>query len=98
MWEYLEPTEKKSYHYDNLVAAGEFLCYLAYNISFYDKPAMYSFQRFVNEGRTILPMTKLDNGGDPMIWHVYNHKTHQIEWWKPMTNKQTKKTEFVRVK
>ena len=97
-WEYLEPVNNKSYHYDNLVAAGEFLFYLAYNMSFYDKPAMYSFQKFINEGLTGLPMTKLGNDGDSTIWHFYNHKTGKIEWWKPVYNKKTKNTEFVRVK
>ncbi len=97
-WEYLEPADNKSYHYDNLVAAGEFLFYIAYNMSFYDKPAMYSFQKFVNEGLTGLPMINLGNNGDSTIWHFYNHKTGQIEWWKPVYNKKTKNNEWVRVK
>ena len=97
-WEYLDPSARKTYRDNNPIAAGEFLFYFAYKINFYGNSATGSFSQFLNEGITGIPLTKLDNGGDHSIWHFYNHKTGKIEWWKHMTNKQTKKTDFVRVK
>ena len=95
-WELVDPSASKSYHDDNWVALGEIMFYLAYNMSFYDSPIVA--KQFINEGLSGLPMTKLPNGGDSSIWHFYNHKTNQIEWWKPVYNKQLKTSEFVKVK
>lgn len=97
-WKYLDISARKTYHDDNPIAAGEFLFYFAYKISFYENPVTGSFKQFLEEGITGIPLTKLDNGGDRSIWHFYNHKTNQIEWWKNVMNKQTKKTDFIRVK
>ncbi len=38
-WKLIDPAKSKTYHDDNWVAAGEIMFYLAYNMSFYDKPA-----------------------------------------------------------
>ena len=97
-WKYLDPSQSKSYHDDNPIAAGELLCYLAYNMSFYDKPVTYSAREYINNGRSDLPLAKLPNDGDNTIHHIYNHRTNQIEWWKPEWNKNKKTTEFIRVK
>ena len=97
-WDYLDPSARKTYRDDNPIAAGEFLFYLAYKINFYGNPVTNSFSRFLNEGLTGMPLTRLDNGGDLSVWHFYNHKIGKIEWWKYMTNSQTKETEFVRVR
>jgi len=95
-WELVDPSASKSYHDDNWVSLGEIMFYLAYNMSFYDKPIIA--KEFINDGLSGLPMTKLPNGGDNMIWHYYNHRTKQIEWWKHTYDKRTKKDGFVRVK
>ena len=97
-WKYLDLSTRKTYHDDNPIAAGEFLFYFAYKISFYENPITGSFKQFLEEGITGIPLTKLDNGGDHSIWHFYNHKNNQIEWWKHVMNRQTKKTNFIRVK
>ncbi|MBR1645634.1 MAG: hypothetical protein IJ685_02535 [Selenomonadaceae bacterium] len=54
-WEYLEPVVKKgvkSYLYNNFVAAGEVLFYIAYKKSFYDKPLNDSFKNFLAKEHT----------------------------------------------
>ena len=98
VWKNIDPTQSKSYHDDNLVAAGEILFYLAYNMSFFDTPVTERAKDYINEGRSGLPLINLDNGGDSTVWHVYNHKTKQIEWWKISTNPKTKNSEWKRVK
>ena len=107
-WKYLEPSgqetqisitskefKQKSY---NLIAAGEFLFYFAYKTNFYGNPVSGSFKQFLDKGITGIPLRRLENGGDSTIWHFYNHRTSQIECWKHVINKQTKKTDFIRVK
>ena len=95
-WELVDPSASKSYHDDNWVSLGEIMFYLAYNMSFYDTPIVAN--RFINEGLSRLPMTRLSNDGDSSIWHLYNHKTKQVEWWKYAKNQRTQKDEFIRVK
>lgn len=97
-WRYITPAASKSYHDDNLVSAGEILFYLAYNMSFYDNAATLASYQFINDGISGLPLAKLPNGGDDTIWHFYNHKTNQIEWWKYVYNQQTKTSDFVKVR
>ena len=48
IWKYLDPSTRKTYHDDNAIAAGEYLFYLAYRVSFYGKPLTPSAQRFIN--------------------------------------------------
>ena len=50
-WKYLDPTTRKNYKDDNPIAAGEYLFYLAYKISFYGQPVTPSAKKFINEGR-----------------------------------------------
>lgn len=107
-WKYLDPSkqevsnliksgefEQKTY---DLISAGEFLFYFAYKTIFYGNPSSGSFKEFLDKGITRMPLRKLDNGGDPTIWHFYNHKTGKIECWKNVTNSQSKKMELVRVR
>lgn len=47
-WKLIDPSKSKSYHDDNWVAAGEIMFYLAYNMSFYDKPATKAAQNVIN--------------------------------------------------
>lgn len=95
-WKNIDPSKSQNYHDDNWVSLGEILFYLVYNMSFYDE--VKCAQKFINEGLSGLPMTKLDNGGDHMIWHFYNHRTNKIEWWKYMKNPHTNKDELTRIK
>lgn len=47
-WKYLNPSARKTYHDDNPIAAGEYLFYFAYKMSFYGKPITPSAQKFIN--------------------------------------------------
>ena len=47
-WKYLDPSAQKTYHDDNLIAAGEYLFYFAYKMSFYGKPVTPSAQKLIN--------------------------------------------------
>lgn len=97
-WRYINPAASKSYHDDNLISAGEILFYLAYNMSFYDNAATLTSYQFINEGLSGLPLVNLPNDGDDTIWHFYNHKTNQIEWWKHVYNQKSKTSDLVKVK
>ena len=66
----------------NLVSADEILYYPAYNETFFDESKTNNARFFIEENRSLLPLVNLPNGGDGSIWHVYNHSTHEIEWWK----------------
>ena len=81
-WIYVDPAKLENYHAENYVAAGEILFYLAYHEKFFEKPISNSAKFFIEENRSLLPLVNLPNGGDGSIWHVYNHSTHEIEWWK----------------
>ena len=95
-WQLVDPSASKSYHDDNWVALGEIMFCLAYNMSFYDRPIVA--KQFINDGLSVLPLVNLPNGGDRTVWHCYNHKTKQIEWWKYVKNQRTNKEEFLRIK
>lgn len=97
-WKEINPAKSKNYHDDNWVAAGEILFYLAYNISFYDEIKTQAAKDYINEGRSRFSLLNLDNGGDGTVWHVYNHKTNQIEWWKYMKNPKTNKEGFTKIR
>lgn len=97
-WKEIDPAKSKNYHDDNWVSLGEILFFLNYDINFYGEIKSYIAKRYIEKGLSGLPMTKLDNGGDNMIWHFYNHKTNKIEWWKIFTNPETKNPELKRVK
>lgn len=57
IWKDVDPTKSKNYHDDNLVAAGEVLFYLAYKMSFFDKPVTKPAKDIVN--------------GNPIIYKPY---------------------------
>ena len=86
-WEYLDPNkikagsgfDKMTYRY---ISAGELAFYLAYNQSFYDEIQSAELKRFVEEGRSRVPLVNLPDGGDSQIGHIYNHRTGEMEWWK----------------
>ena len=47
IWKYLDPATRKTYHDDNFIAAGEYLFYFAYRMSFYDKPVTPAAQHLI---------------------------------------------------
>ena len=49
IWKYLDPATRKTYHDDNFIAAGEYLFYFAYRMSFYDKPVTPAAQNLINK-------------------------------------------------
>lgn len=79
---YADPENQNNSYSTNLVSAGEILYYLAYNETFFDEPMTRNSKFFIEENRSLLPLVNLPNDGDDTIWHVYNHATHEIEWWK----------------
>lgn len=94
-WKMIDPTASKSYHDDNWVSLGETMFYLAYNMSFYDKPIIAT--EFINRGLSVLPLVKLSSVGN-YVSHFYNHRTHRVELWKRVWNNQTKEFDFTKVK
>lgn len=48
IWREIDPAKSKNYHDDNWIAAGEVLFYLAYNMSFFDKPVTEPAKRMRN--------------------------------------------------
>lgn len=48
IWKYLDPATRKTYHDDNFIAAGEYLFYFAYKMSFYDKPVTPAAQNLIS--------------------------------------------------
>lgn len=48
-WKYLDPLARKTYHDNNFIAAGEYLFYFAYKMSFYDKPVTPATQNLMSK-------------------------------------------------
>lgn len=98
-WQYLDESKiDESREISNQISAGELAYYLATLEFFFDKIQSREAQRFVYEGRSMLPLVNLPNDGDEQIWHVYNHVTKEIEFWKWSNETQTGNIAFVRVK
>ena len=110
-WEYLAPLTDEQQRtmsggaargYERAVAQGEIAFFVAYRISFYERPTTEVAKQFITHGRScMMPLIKLNlsdtNDGTTHTSHEYNHKTNQIEVWQYTYNKATRKFDSKRI-
>ena len=83
------------------IMGGEVAFYLAYGMSFFDKPVMA--EDFIENGRSrMIPLVQLnlkeERDENSQIGYKYNHRTRQVETWRYTYNKNSKSIDEKQIK
>ncbi len=91
-------------YHSKLITAGEIAFYLVYGISFFEQPT-YGAANFINLGiSSMIPLLhstlpKFEgNTPENQFSYYYNHRTNQVEVWQMTYDKNTRKSDFKKIR